>query len=96
MENVGYVYIVANIVNSVLYVGVTSDLKKRIYEHKHKLVDGFTKKYNVDKSVYYEQFNSIVSAIEREKQIKGWLRKKKDELIHSINPNKKDLFYELE
>jgi len=81
-----------NKTNSVLYVGVTSDLVKRVYEHKQKMVEGFTKKYNVIKLVYYEVFDSIESAITREKQIKGWVRKKKEDLIHSVNPSKKDLY----
>ena len=76
----------------MLYTGVTSGLIKRVYEHKNKLADGFTKKYNVNKLVYYEIFGDIMSAIEREKQIKGWVRKKKIALIEKENPEWKDLY----
>ncbi len=82
-----YVYILANTNNHVLYVGVTNNLMRRLYEHKNKLVDGFTKKYAVDKLVYYEITTDINSAIEREKQIKKWSRQKKNILIESKNPN---------
>ena len=92
----GYVYILANGFNSVLYVGVTSDLKGRIFQHKHKEVDGFSKKYNLNKLVYYEQSDSIYSAIEREKQIKGWLRKKKVNLITSMNSSWRDLYNDIQ
>jgi len=92
MEKVGYIYILSNKVNTVLYVGVTSNLIKRVWEHKNKVVPGFTAKYNVDKLVYYETSESIMSAIEREKQIKGGSRKKKMELINSNNPQWKDLY----
>ena len=73
----GYVYILTNGYNNVLYTGVTSDLKGRVYQHKRKEVDGFSKKYNLNKLVYYEVAESIESAIAREKQIKGWLKIKK-------------------
>lgn len=76
----------ANKHNNVLYTGVTGDLIRRIYEHKSKLVKGFTQKYNVDRLVYYEACENIIVAIEREKQIKGWSRKKKDDLINALNP----------
>lgn len=92
MAKVGYVYILSNKINTVLYVGVTSNLIKRVWEHKNKAVPGFTARYNVDKLVYYETSESILSAIEREKQIKGGSRKKKTELINSINPQWKDLY----
>ncbi|GAB6182738.1 GIY-YIG nuclease family protein [Thermodesulfovibrio hydrogeniphilus] len=92
MTKKGYVYILTNKTNRVLYTGVTSDLVKRVYEHKNKLVDGFTKKYNVTKLVYYEIHESIESAIEREKQIKGGSRRKKVELVESMNPEWKDLY----
>ncbi len=78
-----------------MYIGVTSDLYKRIYQHKNKLVDGFTKKYNVTKLVYYESTEDVTSAIAREKQLKGWTRKKKDKLVVMINPEWKDLGAEL-
>ena len=81
--------------NTVLYTSVTSDLKKRAYEHKAKLVDGFTKKYNISKLLYYEVFESIENAILREKQIKAGSRQKKIELIDSINKKCKDLYEEL-
>ncbi len=86
-----YVYILTNQYNTVLYTGVTNNLERRLYEHKNKLINGFTKKYNVDKLVYFEQTDNINSAIAREKQIKGWIRKKKDELIASVNAERKDL-----
>ena len=81
----------SNSTNSVIYTGVTSDLEKRIYEHKQKLVEGFTKRYNVNKLVYYEEFSDIYNAISREKKIKGGSRKKKVELIQSTNPGWNDL-----
>ena len=89
MKN-SFVYILSN--NSkTLYIGVTNNLERRIYEHKNKLIDGFTKKYNLTKLVYYETFGDITLAIAREKQLKGWLRKKKIELIESMNPDWNDL-----
>ena len=84
-----------NKTDTVIYTGVTSGLQKRIYEHKEKIVEGFTKKYNVNKLVYYEAFDSIEDAISREKQIKAGSRKKKIGLISSLNPDFKDLYYEL-
>jgi len=81
-----YVYILTNSSNKVLYVGVTNDLGRRCYEHKKKLIKGFTQKYKVDKLIYYEKFDSIELAIFREKQIKGYSRSKKDALINEINP----------
>ena len=92
MHTESYVYFVANTHNNVLYVGVTSNLIRRIYEHKNKFVKGFTQKYNVDRLVYYEQCHSIVAAIEREKQIKGWSRKKKNDLVNGFNPEWSDLY----
>ena len=86
-----YIYILFNKRNGTLYTGVTSDLKKRVYEHKNKLTDGFTSKYDVDKLGYYEEYNDIKNAIEREKQIKDGSRKKKIALIESMNPFWKDL-----
>ena len=70
-----------------LYTGMTNNLSRRMYEHKMKLIDGFTKKYNMTKLVYYEEFSDVWYAIEREKHIKGWLRKKKIALIETLNPN---------
>jgi putative endonuclease len=78
--------------NTVIYTGITGDIKKRIYEHKNKVVEGFTKKYNVDKLVYYEIFDDPYNAITREKQIKGWVRKKKADLINSFNSIWEDLY----
>ena len=86
-----YVYMLSNWNNKVLYVGVTSDLERRLSQHKLQLYDGFTKKYNVNKLVYYELHRDIRYAIAREKQIKGWARKKKDDLVESINPKWQDL-----
>ena len=84
------VYIMTN-KSRTLYTGVTNDLMRRVYEHKNKLIKGFTSKYNIQCLVYYETTSSIDSAIAREKQIKGWLRAKKIALIESINPEWKDL-----
>ena len=95
MEKNGYIYFLASQNNQAIYVGVTSDLKKRIYEHKQKFVDGFTKQYNINKLVYYEVFSSITDAILREKQIKGGSRKKKTDLIRSANSTFKDLYDEI-
>jgi putative endonuclease len=87
-----YVYFLASFDNSVLYVGVTNDLKRRVHEHKQGLVDGFTKQYHVHKLVYYEIGLDIEGAIGREKQIKGGSRKKKDNLVAAFNPEWKDLY----
>jgi len=95
MNKIGYIYLMTNNANTVIYTGVTGNLQKRIYEHKEKLVEGFTKKYNVTKLVYYEEFDNILNAIEREKQIKGGSREKKINLIKNINPGFKDLYYDL-
>jgi putative endonuclease len=90
-----YVYIITNKINTVLYTGITRDLKKRIWEHKEKTIKGFTKKYNIDKLVYWEIFNDPENAILREKQIKAGSRSKKIELIKGINPEWKDLYNKL-
>jgi len=90
-----YVYILTNKTNRVLYIGITNNLVRRVWEHKEKLVPGFTAKYNVTKLVYYEVFNSPEEAIAREKQLKGWLRRKKIELINRFNPEWRDLYYEI-
>jgi len=87
-----YVYVLTNQKNKTLYVGVTNDLVKRVYEHKQKFVDDFTKKYCVDKLVYYETTNDVISAIEREKQIKKWNRAWKIRLIKKVNPDWADLY----
>ena len=90
-----YVYIMTNKHNSVLYIGVTNDLKRRVHQHKNKGASLFTKKYNVDKLVYCETCEDVKTAIAREKQLKGGSRKKKIELIESYNPEWKDLYDEI-
>jgi len=85
-----YVYIMTN-KSRRLYTGVTNNLERRVYEHKHKLLPGFTSKYNITKLVFFEAGDDISVAIAREKQIKGWLRAKKIALIESMNPEWKDL-----
>lgn len=87
-----FVYIMTNKRNTVLYTGVTNDLYRRVGEHKEKLGGGFTKRYNVTKLIYYEEFGEISHAIEREKQIKSWSRKRKEELINSTNSEWKELY----
>jgi putative endonuclease len=82
-----YVYILTNASHKVLYTGITNDLERRCYEHKHKLVKGFTQKYNVNKLIYFEIFDDIDLAISREKQIKGYSRTKKVALIDRLNRN---------
>ena len=77
--------------NKVLYTGITNNLERRIYEHKNKLIKGFTAKYNVNKLVYFDCTSDVNSAIAREKEIKGWTRQKKNQLIESVNPEWKDL-----
>jgi putative endonuclease len=90
-----YIYIMANKTNKVLYTGVTNDLKRRIYEHKEKLVKGFTARYNVDKLVFFEVCEDIESDILREKQIKGGSRQKKIDLVNSMNNTWSDLYEDL-
>lgn len=85
------VYIMTNEKNTTIYIGVTGNLISRIFQHKNKLIDGFTKKYNLIKLVYYETTENAESAIIREKQLKGWLRKKKIDLIKTKNPYFDDL-----
>ena len=87
-----YVYILTNKHHSVLYVGVTNNLERRIYEHKHHMISGFTERYNVEKLVYFEATNDVKVAIQREKEIKGWTRKKKEQLIDARNPQWKELY----
>lgn len=91
MERTYYVYITAS-VSKVLYVGVTNNLVRRIWEHKQKHVPGFTQKYNVDKLVYFEHTSEVISALEREKQIKAYRREKKTALIAGTNPDWQDLY----
>ncbi len=88
-----YVYIMAS-KSRVVYTGITNDLERRVNEHKNKIVEGFTSKYNVNRLVYFEETNDVHAALNREKQIKGWLRSKKTALIESINPTWKDLSLE--
>jgi putative endonuclease len=90
-----FVYILASRRNGTLYVGVTSDLVRRVYEHKSDLVDGFTKRYGVHSLVYYESTSEVASAIQREKRIKKWNRAWKIELIERANQDWKDLYHEL-
>jgi putative endonuclease len=85
-----YVYIMTS-PSGTLYTGMTNDLKRRVYQHKHKLIPGFTAKYNVTRLVHYEETSDVKSAIAREKQIKGWVRRKKIALIESENPKWQDL-----
>lgn len=94
-DNQYYVYILFCKKNGTLYIGVTSDLVKRVWQHKNKLVKGFTEKYKVDKLGYYEITNDIHSAIAREKQLKGGSRKAKLDLIEINNPEWNDLYYEI-
>ena len=91
MDKYYYTYIAANQRNTVLYIGVTNNLERRASEHKSKLIKGFTSKYNVNKIVWYDTFNSVEEAIVAEKKIKGWPRIKKINLIKSINPKFQDL-----
>ena len=90
-----YVYIMTNSHNTVLYTGITSDLKRRVYEHREKLLPGFTKKYNISKLVFYEIFQDPENAILREKQIKAGSRQKKIDLINSVNEEWLDLYMKL-
>ncbi|MDF6013779.1 GIY-YIG nuclease family protein [Vibrio harveyi] len=91
MDKVPCVYILTSKNNSVLYIGVTSQLAQRIWQHKNGVVEGFTKKYHVHKLVYFEQFEDMATAINREKQLKQWKRKWKLELVRETNPNFRDL-----
>ncbi len=86
-----YVYVLTNWNDCVMYVGVTNDLARRLHEHERGLIEGFTKKYNVHKLVYFEQTDDIKAAIGREKQIKGWTRARKNELVETMNPQWRDL-----
>ena len=91
MNKTYYVYLITNWSNKVLYVGVTDNLERRLYEHKNKLIKGFTEKYNISKLVYFEQTSDIESAITREKEIKRWRREKKNNLVESKNKAWEDL-----
>jgi putative endonuclease len=90
MKNL-FVYIMTNRKNGVLYTGVTNNLERRVYQHKRKIIHGFTSKYNCTRLVHYDSVPDAYAAIAREKQIKGWLRKKEIALIESMNPEWKDL-----
>ncbi len=90
-EQTYFVYMLTNWNNKLLYIGVTNNLQRRLYEHKNKLVPGFTEKYNINKLVYFEATNEITSAIAREKQLKRWRRSKKNALIETMNPDWHDL-----
>jgi len=90
-----YTYIMTNEYNTTLYIGVTNDLIRRVYEHKNKLIDGFTKTYNLNKLVYFEQFDDIANAIEREKNLKNWHRNWKFNLIKEFNPEYNDLYNDI-
>ena len=88
-----YVYILSNVTGTAIYIGVTRDLVRRVYEHKHKLdPNSFTAKYDIHKLVYYESTSDVRAAIEREKQLKGWNRKHKNKLVESMNPRWEDLY----
>ena len=90
-EHAYYVYLLTSKNNRVMYVGVTNDLARRVYEHQNKLVKGFTEKYNVNKLVYYEQTSDVFTALSREKEIKKWRREKKNALVVQSNPDWNDL-----
>lgn len=96
MKQTYYVYILTNWDNSLLYIGVTNDLTRRLYEHQNKNVKGFTEKYYISKLVYFEQADNVESAILREKQLKKWRRDKKDFLIQTMNPEWINLFQEMQ
>jgi len=91
-RHIYYVYFLTNKHNTVLYIGVTNNLKRRVWEHKNKIFKGFTYDYNVEKLVYYEVFTYIRDAIRREKQLKGWRRAKKDAMINKENPGWRELY----
>ena len=91
----GYIYILTTKNNKMLYIGVTNNLVRRVYEHQQGLVEGFTKHFNIKKLVYYEQFPDITQAIKREKVLKEWNRAWKERLINKLNPSWKDLYQEI-
>ena len=95
MEKQYCTYIVSSFQNKRLYIGVTSNLKKRIWEHKSKIIKGHTEKYNIDRLVYFEQFSDVNEAIKREKQLKNWHRDWKINLIQAVNPSWNDLYEEI-
>ena len=87
-----YVYILTNKTDKVMYIGVTNDIVRRVYEHRNHMIDGFTAKYNVTKLVYVESAPDVRDAIQREKQLKGWTRAKKNALVETANPKWEDLW----
>ncbi|MCK9528715.1 MAG: GIY-YIG nuclease family protein [Syntrophales bacterium] len=91
MTTTGYVYILTNWNNQVMYTGVTNNLERRVYEHRNNLVKGFTAKYNIYKLVYFEETDDMIAAITREKEIKKWRREKKNRLVERMNPGWEDL-----
>ena len=93
MTGTYYVYLLTNWNNRVIYLGVTNNLERRLYEHKNKLVKGFTEKYNVNKLVYFEETQDVTAAIAREKEIKKWRREKKNQLVNRMNPNWKEMSF---
>ena len=95
IEKQYYVYILTDAKHTTLYTGVTNDLKKRVWQHKEKFVESFTKRYHVDMLMYYEASNSVEGAITREKQIKAGSRQKKIDLINDMNPEWRDLYDEI-
>ena len=86
-----YVYILTNAYSNVMYIGITNDLRRRVYEHKAGVIEGFTKKYHVHKLVYFEQCHDVKAAIRREKQLKSWSRTKKNALVEAVNPDWKEI-----
>ena len=89
------IYIISSQYNNVLYIGVTSNLVQRVYQHKEKLIEGFSAKYNLTKLVYFERFDDMENAILREKELKRWRREWKNELINKVNPSWRDLYLEI-
>ena len=90
--NIYYIYIMANKYRNVLYIGMTNDLKRRVYEHKNDIIDGYTKQYRCKKLVWYEQTNNVQSAILKEKRMKKWKREFKEYVINEMNPEWNDLY----
>ncbi len=91
MRKIYYIYILTNKTNTVMYIGMTNDLRRRYFEHKEEAIKGFTQRYKVHKLVYFEEYNEVYDAIAREKQLKHWVREKKNWLVEQMNPNWDDL-----
>lgn len=91
-----FIYIITNFTNTTLYIGITNNLERRIFEHKHELLNGFSKQYHLKKLIYFEEYNDIQEALTREKQLKNWKRTWKIDLITKKNPTYKDLFADAE